>query len=663
MKLRLTLAPAILIPVAATVIAVVSLVMFLSASSNIASVERTLSDRQDEMIQVLTDQFAGSVRFAKMEPVEAAFAQYQADPDFGLAAGGAVDAQGKPILQFGADSTLLASGMAAAAKALEEKQLVSLIVGTYHIAAYPAHFGKEKELVGAVVMVWDTSIHRATIISQQVTNGLVALGIAAAGIVGLAFFLTHHVTGPLRTLTRASTSLAEGDHDVEIKGTGRGDELGDLARAVEVFRANSQQVRQMTDDEAARIVSDRQARRSMMQELQVAFGEVVDAAIAGDFSRRVAAQFPDSELNSLAGSVNSLVETVDRGLTETGGVLSAMADTDLTRRVCGDYEGAFARLKSDTNRVADSFADVVSRLKATSLSLKTATGEILSGANDLSERTTRQAATIEETSATIEQLATTVMQNAGRAKEASGNALSVTRAAEEGGQVMHQADEAMEQITASSARISNIIGMIDDIAFQTNLLALNASVEAARAGEAGAGFAVVAVEVRRLAQSSAEASSEIKALIQQSATEVGNGSKLVAEAAQKLQVMVEAARANTSLIENIARESQEQAHSINEVNTAVRQLDEMTQHNAALVEQTNAAIEQTEGQASELDRIVDVFTIREQAAAEKRPVAPAPVPARAPERGVRALQDKVRTAARSYLSRGSAAVDSEWSEF
>jgi methyl-accepting chemotaxis protein len=395
-----------------------------------------------------------------------------------------------------------------------------------------------------------------------------------------------------------------------------------------------------------------------MQELQLAFGEVVDAAIAGDFSRRVAAEFPDSELNSLAGSVNSLVETVDRGLTETGEVLSALADTNLTKRVRGDYSGAFAQLKTDTNRVAESLTEIVTRLKHTSFALKTATGEILSGANDLSERTTRQAATIEETSATMEQLATTVLQNADRARDASANAGSVTHAAEEGGQVMNQATEAMERITTSSAKISNIIGMIDDIAFQTNLLALNASVEAARAGEAGKGFAVVAVEVRRLAQSAAEASKEVKVLIEQSAGEVGIGSKLVAQAASKLEIMVEAARANTSLIENIARESREQAHSIEEVNTAVRQLDEMTQHNAALVEETNAAIEQTEAQATELDQIVDVFAVEETL----RVVSKAPTPA-SPPKGIKGLQEKVQRAAKSYLSRGSAAVDKEWSEF
>src|SRR5690606_10391998 len=242
-------------------------------------------------------------------------------------------------------------------------------------------------------------------------------------------------------------------------------------------------------------------------------------------------------------------------------------------------EGAFARLKDDTNRVADRLTEIVSQLRTTSRSLKTATGEILSGANDLSERTTRQAATIEETSATMEQLAATVGQNAERAREASVVAGTVTETAQEGGQVMTEATAAMERITTSSGKISNIIGLIDDIDFHTQLLALNASVEAARAGEAGKGFAVVAVEVRRLAQSAAEASSEVKVLIEQSGAEVAGGSKLVADAAQKLEAMLTAARSSNALMDGIARDSQEQASAIEEVNAAVRTMDEMTQHN------------------------------------------------------------------------------------
>jgi methyl-accepting chemotaxis protein len=382
-----------------------------------------------------------------------------------------------------------------------------------------------------------------------------------------------------------------------------------MADAVEVFRENARRVEAMSEDEQRANDQRREERAEMMRNLQRAFGEVVNAAVLGDFSRRVDAQFPDAELNSLADSVNNLVATVDRGLNETGDVLSALAHSDLTRRVSADYQGAFGRLRDDTNNVCDALTETIQSLRHTSRTLKTATSEMLSGANDLNERTSKQGQTVEETSTAMSQLATTVAENAKRAESASAKARAVSTTATEGGEVMNRVTVAMERITASSGKISNIIGLIDDIAFQTNLLALNASVEAARAGEAGKGFAVVAVEVRRLAQSAAQASSEVKGLIEQSGTEVNSGSRLVAEAAQKLVAMLEAARESSSLIDGIATASRDQAEAIHRVTESVGALDQMTQHNAALVEETNAAIEQTEAQASELDRIVDVFNI------------------------------------------------------
>ena len=390
----------------------------------------------------------------------------------------------------------------------------------------------------AVAAVMTDAEAFAPIAALRNTMLLIGLGLlAVAAIISLLF--ARSVTKPITRLTGTMKALAEGQLDVEVKGSGRSDEIGEMARTVEVFRENALKVTSMTEEERAGSERRRTERTTMMQALQRAFGEVVDAAVNGDFSKRVEAEFPDRELNVIAASINNLVETVDRGLGETGKVLSALAQTDLTHRVEGDYHGAFEQLKTDTNAVAEKLGEIVGRLKETSRTLKTATGEILSGANDLSERTTKQAATIEETSATMEQLSATVLQNAQRAKDASVVAASVTRTAEEGGEVMLKATNAMERITASSGKISNIIGLIDDIAFQTNLLALNASVEAARAGEAGKGFAVVAVEVRRLAQSAAQASSEVKGLIEQSGTEVRTGSKLVVEAASKLEAMLD----------------------------------------------------------------------------------------------------------------------------
>ncbi|WP_246132663.1 methyl-accepting chemotaxis protein [Devosia ginsengisoli] len=300
---------------------------------------------------------------------------------------------------------------------------------------------------------------------------------------------------------------------------------------------------------------------------------------------------------------------INRAVTLTGAVLRDMAQGDLTTRITDDFEPEFEQIKGDTNAVAEKLTGIVGQLQQTSRSLKTATGEILSGANDLSERTTRQAATIEETSASVEQLSLAVVENARRAATASDKAQAVSQNATQGGEVMKEANQAMSAIEASSAKISNIIGMIDDIAFQTNLLALNASVEAARAGDAGKGFAVVAVEVRRLAQSAANASSEVKALIEASAAEVRAGTRLVGQAAETLLDILAGAQESAALIDTIAQANKDQASSLEEVAVAVRQMDEMTQHNAALVEETNAAIEQTEVQASELDGIVDVFKI------------------------------------------------------
>ncbi len=482
----------------------------------------------------------------------------------------------------------------------------------------------------------------------------VVLGLGA-GTAAAVYVGTAKLSRPVGDLTETMQALADGDLDAHVGYLENKDEIGAMARTLQVFRDNARTVAALSAEEKQRagLIAERAER---MEAFQAQFDRAVAASLDGDFSQRLDVDPSDPDLARIAGNFNGLLDGVATGLSEAGTVLAALAETDLTQRMGGTHYGAFLELQRNINTVAETLTDVVTRLRATSRAVKTATGEILSGANDLSERTTKQAATIEETSAAMEQLASTVLQNADRAKDASVNAQTVSRTAEEGGHVMEQATEAMEKITTSSAKISSIIGLIDDIAFQTNLLALNASVEAARAGDAGKGFAVVAVEVRRLAQSAASASSDIKALIETSAGEVSMGTRLVAEAANKLEVMLEAVRGNSALLESIAHDSREQASAIEEVNVAVRQMDEMTQHNAALVEETNAAIEQTEAQATELDRIVAVFRTSEEADLDRDLVEAA--------KTVRRPQDtRVRQAAGAYLSSGNAALATDWSEF
>jgi methyl-accepting chemotaxis protein len=297
----------------------------------------------------------------------------------------------------------------------------------------------------------------------------------------------------------------------------------------------------------------------------------------------------------------------ERGMTECVEVLNAVSGGDLTSRMTENYTGAFAQIKSALNATVDKLYEMVTTISGAAGSIMNSTAEIAAGNMDLSQRSEQQASALEETAASMEELASTVKQNAANAQQANQLAAGARETAAGGGHVVAEAVAAMDRIEASSQKIGDIVGMIDEIAFQTNLLALNAAVEAARAGDAGKGFAVVAQEVRNLAQRSAQASKEIKGLIGQSSVEVKNGAELVKRAGTTLEDILGGVRRVADIVSEIAAASQEQASGIDQVNAAVTQMDEMTQQNAALVEESSASASALEDQARELDEMMGFF--------------------------------------------------------
>ncbi|UWQ38172.1 cache domain-containing protein [Leisingera aquaemixtae] len=435
-------------------------------------------------------------------------------------------------------------------------------------------------------------------------GGLLLLAVAA-------FFITRSVTAPLNGLKSRMTSLAEGDTESEIPSAGVRSELGEIARAVDVFREAL--IRQ----------------KDMEQEQQ-----------------------------ALEATRSGVVEALSSKLSD-------LSHGDLTAQITETFPAEYEQLRRDFNSTAQTLSQTVEQVIAAADSIRSGAGEISQASDDLSHRTESQAATLEQTAAALDELTASVKSAAEGARSVEATMEEAKREAETSGEVVQSAVSAMTEIEQSSNQISQIIGVIDDIAFQTNLLALNAGVEAARAGEAGRGFAVVASEVRALAQRSSDAAMEIKTLISNSSGQVERGVELVGKAGEALQSIVSQVNHISELVSGIAEGAAEQSTGLAEINTGVTQLDQVTQQNAAMVEQSTAAGQLLKEDATRLTGLVAHFKIpgtRAAAPARAAAVPARPAAAPAPTAHGPSDWDMEATPQPAAMAEGNAARDL-WQDF
>ncbi len=458
---------------------------------------------------------------------------------------------------------------------------------------------------------------------------LVGIAFAMLAAVAAGVVLGRLITRPVTGMTAAMKRLASGDVEAAVPALGQRDEIGAMAEAVQVFKTAAVEKRRLEADALAsgRLTEAERARNAaVLAEAAAQQAHVVDLVASG---------------------------------------LSRLSGGDLAHRIDEVFPAEYERLRADFNGAMGRLQDTMRTVAASASAIRSGTGEISAASDDLSRRTEQQAASLEETAAALDEITATVRRTAEGARHARGVVGGARTGAERSGAVVRQAVDAMAGIEKSSREIGQIIGVIDEIAFQTNLLALNAGVEAARAGDAGRGFAVVASEVRALAQRSAEAAKEIKALISTSGVQVKLGVAYVGQTGEALAAIMAQVAEIDGIVGEIASSAQEQATGLDQVNTAVNQMDQVTQQNAAMVEEATAASHALSQETGELTRLMGQFQVEGAAAAPRRAPAPvvplarrpAPVSAHAP---VPAL----RTAGRGGAARAPApAADESWEEF
>ena len=467
------------------------------------------------------------------------------------------------------------------------------------------------------VLEVQSSIAAPLAVGNRLVNGVLIGGILIAILMAvLIFAIARNATRPLEAMATTLRQLSDGDREIDIGSLDRKDEVGRIANSVAYLKGQLIALDEMeAQKEEAKHHEEEEARQRELIEAQKHEQEeaekerlaaeaahqrektiaeeisaVVSACAHGDFSQRLSLDDKEGVFSEICSGVNSISEMTDRGLAEVSAAMAALSAGDLTYRVSTEFEGVFARIADDVNHSIASLTNVVARIHASGDVVTSTTEALSDSSQDLSMRTERNAATLEQTSAALTELEHAVKSASQSAGDAQKRANEVAGEAQNGIEIVERTINAMQEIKESSAAITQIIDLIENIAFQTNLLALNAGVEAARAGEAGRGFAVVATEVRDLAARSSDAARDISKLISESGTKVSFGVELVDQSGEVLKSIAESVGDVSARIDSLAKSSAEQEISVQQITSAASELDRTTQENAAMFEETTAAI-------------------------------------------------------------------------
>jgi methyl-accepting chemotaxis protein len=561
----------------------------MPASLRLADIARRISDLHGALYVALTRQAAGDLTAS--DRVSAMLAQ--------------IDGVMKDVAKAQAEAPPEAKApLASLQKDLKEYRGAVEVVGSMmgidfktassFVEPFEAHYQRMTAALAAAVKAGlaaaDKRAAKTSAEAELAATVTLVVSAAAFLVVGLLAALT--VLGVRRDVSGiagATRKLANGAVDLDIEKLQRRDELGAIVESLAVFRDNQRNLatlREQQDELRAREETARLEREKLSAAVEAQQAEVVASLGAG---------------------------------------LERLAQGDLTCRLTEAFPPEYQKLKDDYNSAIAQLQDSMKVIAGKAHGMRGGADEIAGAADDLSRRTEQQAATLEQTAAALDQITATVRKTSGGVETARETVAAAKGDAEHSGEVVTQAVAAMSEIESSSRQISQIIGVIDEIAFQTNLLALNAGVEAARAGESGRGFAVVATEVRALAGRSAQAAKEIKALISASSTQVSQGVRLVGQTGEALGRIVAHVGQINAVVAEIAASAREQATGLDEVNTAVNRMDQVTQQNAAMVEQSTAASHALSGEANDLTALLARFKIDDRGT-DARPAAATPIP-------------------------------------